>query len=76
MQGVMRFGKKDKLDEVWQENQAKSAIHWPFEVLIGSIAYRYDLPPNVLRVHPVFLVSILKRYHGDDNYIIKWDWIV
>ena len=24
-------------------------------------------------MHPVFHVSILKRYHGDRNYIIRWD---
>ena len=24
-------------------------------------------------MHPVFYVSMLKRYHGDGNYIIRWD---
>ena len=24
-------------------------------------------------MHPVFHVSILKRYHGDGNYLIRWD---
>ena len=24
-------------------------------------------------MHPVFHVSMLKRYHGDGNYIIQWD---
>ena len=24
-------------------------------------------------VHPVFHVSMLKKYHGDGNYIIRWD---
>ena len=23
-------------------------------------------------MHPVFHVSMLKRYHGDGNYIIRW----
>ena len=27
----------------------------------------------VTGVHPVFHVSMLKRYHGDGNYIIRWD---
>ena len=24
-------------------------------------------------MHPVFYVSMLKKYHGDGNYIIRWD---
>ena len=24
-------------------------------------------------MHPVFNVTMLKRYHGDGNYIIRWD---
>ena len=24
-------------------------------------------------MHPIFHVSMLKRYHGDGNYIIRWD---
>ena len=24
-------------------------------------------------MHPVFHVSMLTRYHGDGNYIIRWD---
>ena len=24
-------------------------------------------------MHPLFHVSMLKRYHGDGNYIIRWD---
>ncbi|XP_059294490.1 uncharacterized protein LOC132047465 [Lycium ferocissimum] len=27
-------------------------------------------------VHPVFYVSMLKRYHGDGSYIIRWDSIL
>ena len=35
--------------------------------------YKLALPPRLSGVHPVFHVSMLKRYHGDGNYIIRWD---
>ena len=37
------------------------------------MAYELALPPGLFGVHPVFHVSMLKRYHGDGNYIIRWD---
>ena len=37
------------------------------------MAYEFALPPALSEVHPVFHVSMLKRYHGDGNYIIRWD---
>ena len=47
----------------------------PFEVLkrVGEVAYELALPLGLSGVHPVFHVSMLKRYHGDGNYIIRWD---
>ncbi|KAK4723851.1 hypothetical protein R3W88_026630 [Solanum pinnatisectum] len=69
MKGVMRFGKKGKLSPRYIG---------PFEVLecVGPVAYRLALPFNISGVHPVFYMSMLKRYHGDRDYIIKWDSIV
>ena len=40
---------------------------------MGEVAYEFSLPPGLSRVHPVFHVSMLTRYHGDGNYIIRWD---
>ena len=40
---------------------------------MGEVAYELALPPGLSRVHPVFHVSMLKRYHGDGNYIIRWN---
>ena len=37
------------------------------------MAYELALPPGLSGVHPVFHMSMLKRYHGDGNYIIRWD---
>ncbi|XP_059277580.1 uncharacterized protein LOC132031634 [Lycium ferocissimum] len=64
--GVMRFGKKGKLSP---------RFIGPFEILspVGEVAYELSLPPGLSGVHPVFYVSMLKRYHGDGSYIIHWD---
>ena len=66
MKGVMRFGKRGKLS---------SRYIGPFEVLkrVGEVAYELALPPGLSGVHPLFHVSMLKRYHGDENYIFRWD---
>ncbi|XP_060212005.1 uncharacterized protein LOC132639583 [Lycium barbarum] len=50
----------------------------PFEILrhIGEVAYDLSLPPGLLGVHPVFHVSMLKKYHSDSTYIIHWDTVL
>ena len=60
MKGVMRFGKRGKLSLRYIGR---------FEVLkrMGKVAYELALPPGLSGVHPVFHVSMLKRYHGDGN---------
>lgn len=37
------------------------------------MAYRLVIPPSILGVHPVFYVSMLKKCHGDRDYIIHWN---
>ncbi|XP_049344153.1 uncharacterized protein LOC125808497 [Solanum verrucosum] len=66
VKGVMQFGKQGKLS---------LRYIGPFEVLkrAGEVAYELALPLGLLGVHPVFHVSVLKKYHGDGNYIISWD---
>lgn len=63
---VVRFGKKGKIS---------SRCIRRFEILdcVGPVSYRLAFLPNLSRVHLIFHVSILKRYFGDTDYIIKWD---
>lgn len=57
MKGVMRFCKRGKLS---------SSYNGPFDILehVGLVLNRLTLPNNLSSVHPVFHVSILKRYHN------------
>ena len=69
MKGVMRFSERGKLSPQYIG---------PFKVLecVGTVVYRLALPPNSSGVHPEFYLSMFKRYHGNRDYIIKWDSIV
>ena len=69
MKGVMRFGKRGKLSPRYIG---------PFEVLkrVGEVAYELALPRGLSGVHPVFHVSMLKKYDGDGNYIVCWDSVI
>ncbi|XP_059287579.1 uncharacterized protein LOC132040909 [Lycium ferocissimum] len=43
------------------------------EQVLLKAAYELALPPGLFGVHLVFHVSMLKRYHGDGPYVIRWD---
>ena len=64
MKGVMRFGKKGKL--------APKYIG-PFEIRsrVGEVAYRLVLPPKLSRIHPVFHVSMLRKYISDLSHVLQ-----
>ena len=64
MKGVMRFGKKGKL--------APRYIG-PFEIKsrIGEVAYRLVLPPELSRIHPIFHMSMLRKYISDPSYVLQ-----
>ena len=66
MKGVVRFGKKGKLQPRYMG---------PFEILekIGDVAYRLTLPPELAGVHDVFHVSLLRRYVSDPSHVISYD---
>ncbi|XP_058008044.1 uncharacterized protein LOC131182502, partial [Hevea brasiliensis] len=64
MKGIMRFGKKGKLSP---------RFVGPFEILerIGAVAYRLALPPGFAHVHPVFHISMLRKYVPDPSYVLQ-----
>ena len=63
--GVVRFDKRGKLSPRFIE---------PFEILerVGTIAYRLVLPPNMIGVHEVFHVSMLRKYTPDPTHVVDW----
>lgn len=66
MKRIIRFGKTVKLNPRYIGT---------FKVIkdVDLVAYRLALPPVFSGVHPVFHISVIKRYHGDRYNIIKWD---
>ncbi|XP_070005309.1 uncharacterized protein [Nicotiana sylvestris] len=65
MQGVMRFGKKEKL---------RPRYIRPFEVLqrVGEVAYKLVLPPIYSTMYPIFHVSMLRKYVGDLSHVLDF----
>ena len=61
--GIQRYGKKGKL--------APRYIG-PFKITgkIGNVAYRLELPSQLANVHPVFHVSMLRKYEPDPSHVI------
>ena len=61
---VMRFGKKGELSPRFIS---------PYEVIekVGPIAYILALPPDLEKIHNVFHVSMLRRYHSDPTHVVS-----
>ena len=59
----MRFGKKGKLSP---------SYIGPYKILrrVWNVSYELDLPTELAMVHPVFHVSMLRKFIGDENTIV------
>ncbi|XP_071902630.1 uncharacterized protein [Coffea arabica] len=63
LKGKIRAGKGKKL---------QPRYIGPFNIFqrIGKVAYRFELPTSLSRIHDVFHVSLLKKYHPDPTHIL------
>ncbi|WMV19886.1 hypothetical protein MTR67_013271 [Solanum verrucosum] len=66
MKGVMRFGRRGKLSPRYTRL---------FEILraVRKVAYELALPRALSAIHPVFHVSILRRYVLDESHVLQYD---
>ncbi|GKF75613.1 hypothetical protein Tco_0225057, partial [Tanacetum coccineum] len=64
--GVVRFGKRGKLNPRYVG---------PFKVLekVGEVAYKFELPEELSRVHSIFHVSNLKKCYADEPLAVLLD---
>ena len=63
MNGVKRFGMKEKL---------ASRYIGPYHILdrVKKVSYRLALPPQMSQVHPVFHISLLRKYVADPTHVL------
>ncbi|MGI4568749.1 hypothetical protein ACR2XG_28690, partial [Klebsiella pneumoniae] len=64
--GIVHFGNRGKLSP---------RFIGPFPILerVGEVAYRLALPPHLLSIHPVFHISMLRRYLRDPTHVLDFD---
>nr|XP_016477906.1 PREDICTED: uncharacterized protein LOC107799321 [Nicotiana tabacum] len=64
MKAVMRFGKTGKLIP---------RFIGLYEMLdrVGAVAYRLALPPELSFIHPVFHVSMLRKFISDSSQVLE-----
>jgi hypothetical protein len=67
--GIVRFGIKGKLSPRYIGSYLITAQ-------VGSLAYRIQLPESMAGVHPVFHISILRKYIRDLELKIEVDPII
>ncbi|XP_027109197.1 uncharacterized protein [Coffea arabica] len=45
----------------------------PYKILqrVGNVAYKLELLPSLSRIHNIFHVSMLKKYHPDSSHVLQ-----
>ncbi|XP_070050507.1 uncharacterized protein [Nicotiana tomentosiformis] len=66
MEGVMRFGKNEKLSPQYIG---------PHKIIrkVGQVAYELDFPSDLQSIQPVFHVSMLHKYVRDPSRVVSVD---
>ena len=61
---VLQFGNRGKLNPRYIDS---------YEVIemVGPVAYRLALPPELSQIHNIFHVSMLRRYMSDPSHILQ-----
>ena len=61
--GVLRFGRRGKLN---------TRFIGPYEIvsMVGPVAYRLKLPPELSKIHDTFHVSMLRKYILDPSHVL------
>ena len=54
MKGIMRFGKKEKLS-------TRYIGLYKISKRVGNVSYEFELPQELVEVHRVFYISMLKK---------------
>ena len=62
--GVLRFGRRGKM---------RPRYIRPYEIIsiVGPIAYKLKLPPELSRIHDTFHVSMLRKYILDPSHVLR-----
>ena len=62
--GVLRFGRRGKL---------RPRYIGPYEIIaiVGPVAFKLKLPPELSRIHDIFHVSMLRKYIPDPSHVLR-----
>ena len=62
-------------DEVRKNGKLSPRFIGPFEILsrVGEVAYKLAFPPCLSAVHPIFHVSMLRKYITDESHVLSLD---